>query len=48
VKRGAGLIINTDIDGRNTASRNASPNNPVRFLVFFVKQTGVPAPAPAK
>ena len=32
----------------HTVSRNASSTMPAKFLVFFVKQEGAPATAPAK
>ena len=32
----------------HTVSRNASATRPAKFLVFFVKQKGAPATAPAK
>jgi quercetin dioxygenase-like cupin family protein len=48
VTLGPGQTFYESPDDVHTVSRNASSTRPARFLVFFVKQKGAPATAPAK
>jgi quercetin dioxygenase-like cupin family protein len=48
VTLGPGQTFYESPDDIHTVSRNASSTKPARFLVFFVKQKGAPATAPAK
>src|SRR6476620_11723549 len=48
VTLGPGQTFYESPDDIHTVSRNASTTKPAKFLVFFVKQKGAPATAPAK
>jgi|SRR5215469_8493688 len=48
VTLGPGQTFYESPEDVHTVSRNASTTKPARFLVFFVKQSGAPATAPAK
>jgi quercetin dioxygenase-like cupin family protein len=48
VTLGPGQTFYESPEDVHSVSRNASTTKPARFLVFFVKQTGAPATAPAK
>jgi len=48
VTLGPGQTFYESPDDIHTISRNASSTKPAKFLVFFVKQKGAPATAPAK
>jgi quercetin dioxygenase-like cupin family protein len=48
VTLGPGQTFYESPDDIHTVSRNASTTKPAKFLVFFVKQKGAPAAAPAK
>ena len=45
---GPGQTFYESPDDIHTVSRNASTSKPAKFLVFFIKQKGAPAAAPAK
>jgi quercetin dioxygenase-like cupin family protein len=48
VTLGPGQTFYESPEDVHSVSRNASTTKPARFLVFFVKQTGAAATAPAK
>ena len=48
VTLGPGQTFYESPDDIHTVSRNASTTKPAKFLVFFVKQKGAPATAPAR
>lgn len=48
VTLGPGQTFYESPEDVHTVSRNASSTKPAKFLVFFVKQQGAPATAPAK
>ena len=48
VTLGPGQTFYESPDDIHSVSRNASTTKPAKFLVFFVKQKGAPATAPAK
>ena len=48
VTLGPGHTFYESPDDIHTVSRNASTTKPAKFLVFFVKEKGAPATAPAK
>ena len=48
VTLGPGQTFYESPDDVHSVSRNASDTKPAKFLVFFVKQKGAPASAPAK
>jgi quercetin dioxygenase-like cupin family protein len=48
VTLGPGQTFYESPEDIHTVSRNASTTKPAKFLVFFVKQKGAPATAPAK
>ena len=48
VTLGPGQTFYESPDDIHSVSRNASSTKPAKFLVFFVKQKGAPASAPAK
>jgi len=48
VTLGPGQTFYESPEDIHAVSRNASTTKPARFLVFFVKQKGAPATAPAK
>jgi quercetin dioxygenase-like cupin family protein len=48
VTLGTGQTFYESPDDIHTVSRNASSTKPAKFLVFFIKQKGAPATAPAK
>jgi len=48
VTLGPGQTFYESPDDIHTVSRNASTTKPAKFLVFFVKQKGAPAIAPAR
>jgi quercetin dioxygenase-like cupin family protein len=48
VTLGPGQTFYESPDDIHSVSRNASATKPAKFLVFFVKQKGAPATAPAK
>src|SRR4029079_4653146 len=45
---GPGQTFYESPDDIHSVSRNASTTKPAKFLVFFVKQKGAPATAPAR
>jgi quercetin dioxygenase-like cupin family protein len=48
VTLGPGQTFSESPDDVHTVSRNASPTQPAKFLVFFVKQKGAPLTVPAQ
>jgi quercetin dioxygenase-like cupin family protein len=48
VTLGPGQTFYESPEDIHTVSKNASSTEPAKFLVFFVKQKGAPATAPAK
>lgn len=48
VTLGPGQTFYESPEDIHTVSRNASSTKPAKFLVFFVKEKGAPASAPAK